>query len=275
MRFRQLMLLIPLLVCFEMNAQDSIVTTDITQTDTCAETVIAPLPVDPLNDYENKYEIKPAKSSRQPAWLFLLFLLQLLLTGYQRVSNPKALEDIFKAVMSLNIAHQLHREQQQSMPISAIFYIIIFVISGGIFLYLLNRHMGWWRDDTFISMLFFIWAVIVVYSARYGSFKLMSLLFPFGSVVEQYNFNFFLIQKIMGLALIPFNFLMAYAPEVIRGPLIVMALILIVALVAGRSLKGLALARNLIGQSAFHFFVYICTLEIAPFCILVKAVVDG
>jgi hypothetical protein len=230
---------------------------------------------DPFAGHINKFDIKPAKSGRQPGWLFALFALQLLLIGYQRVSNPKGLEDIFKAVMNLNIAQQLHREQEQSMPISAIAYIISFVISGGVFLFLLNRHMGWMQDDTLISMLFFLWAVIVVYSVRFGTLKIVALVFPFGNVAEQYSFNFFLVQKIMGLALIPFNFLIAYSPEVLRGPLIVLAIIMIVMLVIWRSLKGLTLARNLISQSAFHFFVYICTLEIAPFCILVKAVVDG
>jgi len=230
---------------------------------------------DPFAGHVNSFDIKPAKSGRQPAWLFALFALQLLLIGYQRASNPKGLEDIFKAVMNLNIAQQLHREQEQSMPISAIVYIVNFVISGGVFLFLLNRHMGWMQDDTLISMLFFLWAVTVVYSVRFGTLKMVALVFPFRNIAEQYSFNFFLVQKIMGLALIPFNFLIAYSPEVLRGPLIVLAIILVVMLVVWRSLKGLTLARNLISRSAFHFFVYICTLEIAPFCILVKVVVDG
>ena len=191
------------------------------------------------------------------------------------MSHTRELQDIIKAVMSLNIAQQLHRDQEQSMPISAIVYIINFVISLGIFLFLVNGYMEWTEDNSIISMLFFLWVVIVLYSLRYGSLKLISIIFPFGNEVEHYNFNFFLIQKILGLVLVPLNFLIAYAPYLVRVSSIVMALIIIAVLVIGQTAKGLTISRNLISRNAFHFFVYICTLEIAPVCILVKVVVDG
>jgi len=221
------------------------------------------------------FEIKPVKSTRQPVWLFLIFLFQLMLIAYLRLSFSKMLDDMFKAVMNLNIASQLYREQQQTTTVSAILFNVIFILSGGIFLFLINQHFGWMSDNSIVSMLFFLWAVIVLYSLRYGIFKFVALVFPFGNELEQYNFNFFLVQKFMGLALVLFNLMIAYAPEEMTTPLIIAALIIVVLLIIGRTIKGLAIARNLMTHYPFHFFVYICTLEIAPLCILVKVVVDG
>ncbi len=230
----------------------------------------------PYYNHVSENEITPIASRRLPSWLFLVFLMQFGLLAYLRVSFPKGLEEMLRAMMSVNMAQQLYREQQQTMPVSAIFYNISFILSASIFLFLLNQHFVWVHyDPPVISMLFILWAVILVYSVKYGSIKLVSIIFPFGSVVDHDNFNFFLVQKIAGMALIPFNLLIAYAPQLIKDAAIIFSLVIIGVLIAGRSLRGLVISRNLIGANAFHFFVYICTLEIAPVCILVKVVVDG
>lgn len=220
-------------------------------------------------------QVRPIYADRRPFWLFLIFMLQFGLIAYLRTSFTRETEAMIKGVMSLNIARQLYRDQEQSTPVSALLYNLNFALSGGIFLFLLNKYTGWMRDDTFVSFLFFLWAVIAVYSLRFGTFKLVSLIFPFGDAVNQYSFNFFLVQKMMGLMLVPFNLLIAYSPDYLRPAIVIIALAIVLLLVAGRSMKGLAIARNLIAGNAFHFFVYICTLEIAPVCILIKVVVDG
>ncbi|HXH18602.1 MAG TPA: DUF4271 domain-containing protein [Chitinophagales bacterium] len=221
-------------------------------------------------------EIKPVTSVRHPGWLFWIFVLQLILIAYLRRVFPKSLPEIIRAVMNVTIAQQLYREQFLTMPLSAILYNVVFILSGGIFLFLLNDYYSWIHyDSQFITFLFFIWGVIVVYSIKYGLLKLVSIIFPFGAVIEQYNFNFFLVQKVLGLVLVPFNLLIAYAPEIIREAVILLALVAVALLIALRSIRGLVIAQNLIARNAFHFFVYICTLEISPVCILVKVVVDG
>ena len=201
--------------------------------------------------------------------------MQIAMFAYLRASFPKSLTEIARSLMNLTMAQQLFREQQLSMPVSAIFYNINFVFSGGVFLYLLNRQYGWMGDFTpVVSLLFFLWLVIVLYSLKYGSMKLVAWVFPFGNEVNYYSFNYFIVQKVAGIALIPANMLIAYAPEPLRPAIIVLAFILTGIAVLGTVLKGLEISRNLLQQDTFHFFIYICTLEIAPVCILVKVVAE-
>jgi hypothetical protein len=104
--------------------------------------------------------------------------------------------------------------------------------------------------------------------------KFTALVFPFKNEVNQYNFNFFLAQKTVGVILIPVNLFIAYSPGYLQSVIIVLALIMIAAFMIWILLKGLEISRNLLQHDAFHYFIYICTLEIAPVCILVKVVVE-
>ncbi len=220
-------------------------------------------------------EINARPSTRQPGWLFIFFLSQFIIIGYLRVAFPKDIELIIKAILNLNISHQLYREQELIMPVSAILYNINFVLSGGITLFLFVDYLGWSSQETpFISLLFFLWAVIVIYSLRYGVLKIISYIFPFSNEANLFNFNFFLIQKLLGLLLVPLNLLIAYGPGGLSFLSILITLILISIFFIGRYIKGFTIGRNLMTHYGFYFFVYICTLEIAPMCILVKVVVE-
>jgi hypothetical protein len=207
----------------------------------------------------------------------VLIVFQLGLLAYLRKAFPKSMEEMIRALTNLTMAQQLYRDQELTMPVSAIFYNINFVISTGIFLFLLDNHYGWTAnklafESPIVSVLFFLWMVIVLYSLKYGSMKFMALVFPFRNEVNHYNFNFFLAQKIAGIILIPINLVIAYSPEYLQSAIIIIALVMLALFILWVSLKGLEISRNLLQHDAFHYFVYICTLEIAPVCILVKVV---
>lgn len=261
--------------------QDSQVRAQV-QPDSCIENqdsisaaLKAPVINEPYYNHAKENEIHPQKPSRKPAFLFILIVFQLCLLAYLRKTFPKSLEEMTRALTNLTLAQQLYREQELTMPVSAIFYNINFVFSTGIFLFLLNVHYGWTANETpFVSMLFFLWMVIVLYSLKYGTMKFVALIFPFGNEVNHYNFNFFLAQKVAGIILIPINLLIAYSPASLQSAIIILALIMLAIFIIGVSLKGLEISRNLLQHDAFHYFVYICTLEIAPVCILVKVVVE-
>lgn len=230
---------------------------------------------EPYFNHAAAEEIYPVISKRKPAFLFYVIVLQLGLLAYLRRAFPKSVEEMTRSLTNLTLAQQLYRDQELTMPVSAIFYNINFALSGGIFLFLLNSHYNWTAyESSFVTLLFFLWGVIVLFSLKYGSMKFMAIIFPFGNEVNHYNFNFFLAQKIIGILLIPINLLIAYAPASFQPGLIAVALFLIALFFLGITLKGLEISRNLLQQDAVHYFIYICILEIAPICILVKVVAE-
>lgn len=272
---KNLVLVLFSLFTFHAKAQEII--------DSCTETNVVILDSqsivqqsnEPYYNHASEEEIYPVKANHKPAFLFIIIVFQIGLLAYLRKSFPKSFEEMTRSLMNLTLAQQLYREQELTMPVSAIFYNINFVLSGGIFLFLLNGHYNWTdNESSFVTMLFFLWAVIVLYSLKYGSMKFAAIIFPFGNEVNHYNFNFFLAQKIIGILLIPINLFIAYSPESLQAVLIIIALILLALFIIGIGLKGLEISRNLLQHDAFHYFIYICALEIAPVCILVKVVVE-
>lgn len=257
---------------FAQELQDSCAEASVLSQDT---QVAAVQNSEPYFNHAPAEEIYSLFSNRKPEFIFYFIVFQLALLAYLRRAFPKSLEEMTRSLTNLTLAQQLFRDQELTMPVSAIFYNINFALSGGIFLFLLNGHYHWTSNPaSFVTLLFFLWGVIVLYSLKYGSMKFVAIIFPFSNEAEQYNFNFFLAQKIIGILLIPMNLLIAYAPASFQSTLIVMTLILIALFFIGIALKGLEISRNLLQHDALHYFIYICVLEIAPICILVKVVAE-
>ena len=64
----------------------------------------------------------------------------------------------------------------------------------------------------------------------------------------------------------------AFAPSNLKLILIYLAFILIIGIYSFRVLRSLFLASKYISLHKFHFFMYLCTIEIAPVLILAKII---
>ena len=67
-----------------------------------------------------------------------------------------------------------------------------------------------------ITIIVLIVAAIAIvaglYMLKYATLKFVSFLFSFRDEIDDYNFNFFIVYKLLGLCLIPVNLLIAYSP---------------------------------------------------------------
>jgi hypothetical protein len=219
--------------------------------------------------------IHPRKAAEDRLWLFILLTFQLLLVVYLRVGFARSIEDTVKAYFNINLSQQLYREQEPSQPFSAFVLNLNFIISITIFVYLLIReflHPATSPLPLIGGTLLFVTAI---YVGKYLLMRIVGILFPFGDEMNFYSFNFFINQKLLGVVLIPSNFIVAYSPSELTRPVIYISLALLAIAYLLRSFRGLVIARNYIYAYKFHFLVYICTLEIAPLLIIFKLIVKG
>lgn len=228
--------------------------------------------------YPAKEEINPRKfDDRKHNWLFIVLVLQLVLIAYLRISFSKYFEDLFNGFANISIAQQLAREQELSLPISSVLLNLNFVLSISIYGYLLVNHYDLTTSPDQLTgthqLQFFLLitlCIAILYLSKYLTLKLVGAIFPVGEEMDDYSFNFFMILKIAGLVLIPFNYLVAYSPPYLSGSFMFLSGFAIFLLIIFRTLKGLVIGKNYYLTDKFHFFLYICTLEIAPILIIVK-----
>ena len=102
---------------------------------------------------------------------------------------------------------------------------------------------------------------------------LLSKIFPFKETVKFYIFNVNIINKIVGILIIPFFVLLAYAPDYMKPWIFYISIAVIGSLLIYRYIRGVMIAKNYVTLHKFHFFIYLCTLEIAPTVILIKSII--
>lgn len=196
--------------------------------------------------------------------LAMIILFALLLTLYRSFIGK-----IYRAFTNDNILRLLHREQGHFVTFPFLLLYLLFFINGGIFSFLVARHFSWVPHE-FSILLYCMLGLGVIFLGKHIILKVVETIFPVSKEIRQYSFTIVIFSIILGVILIPFNILIAYAPPAIATIALYGALLAVLALYLFRGLRSLFIASKYLTLHKFHFFMYLCTVEIAPVLILLK-----
>lgn len=201
-------------------------------------------------------------------FIFWFFLLQLLLITSILGINREFIKKINRSISNDNFAKLVSRDFNSGY--NALFAIMyaLFILSLSIFIFLSIKQL--YGVGNFSRYLLIIVSVLGVYLFRHIFLGFMSFVFPFTKTISYYNFMIILFNSYLGLLLIPVNVLIAYAPEWIANIAFYAGLAFILITYLLRLLRGSLHGYTLVSKHTFHFFLYLCTCEVAPIFILVK-----
>jgi hypothetical protein len=115
--------------------------------------------------------------------------------------------------------------------------------------------------------------VLTVYGVKWLVARGSGWAFGVRAATEQYLFNVFLMNKVIGVALLPFVVLLAFGDRVWAGPLVVVSSVIVGAIVLMRYGRSWPVLKGLFHNSRFHFLAYLCASEILPLAVLTKLLV--
>ncbi|WP_338732658.1 DUF4271 domain-containing protein [Mangrovimonas cancribranchiae] len=103
--------------------------------------------------------------------------------------------------------------------------------------------------------------------------RLIASLFEIDKILDAYLFQKISYKNFLGLLLIPINIILLFGitPSVYAIYIAIAILLLVNIVGVVTSYKS---NQNLIKQNMFYFILYLCTLEIGPFLILYKTIID-
>ncbi len=125
------------------------------------------------------------------------------------------------------------------------------------------------------TLLSYIGIVAGLFITKHIVLNILAATFPIKKSILQYSFMIIIFSIILGLFLVPVNILLAFAPEGFRRPVIYIAIACIALIYLFRAFRGLFLSSKFISMHKFHFFMYLCTVEIAPLMVLLKLIFLG
>ncbi len=139
----------------------------------------------------------------------------------------------------------------------------VFIIQAGLFIIHALRVYHY-HGSLLTNIWFAIGLVLGIYLTRHAVIRYLRWLFNNEKELTLFSFDISIFNTMVGLVLLPINVLLIFGPENIHKPLVVIGIIAIAAAYMLRQLRWLLTARQLIANSLFLFFVYLCAVEILP-----------
>ena len=200
--------------------------------------------------------------------LFWIFLFLLLSLTFMISLNRVILTKIYKSLLNDNYLNLIWREQRGNISLQYFILYFLFIINAGLFLYLalVNYQVNLGSKSILTS----IFIVALVYFVRHSAMGIISFVFPIKKEISQFNFTILIFNIFLGMCLLPLNAIITFAPEKIAELSLFLGFALIAFMYIYRQLRGLFIGRSFLIFRKFHFFIYLCAIEIAPLLVLLK-----
>jgi len=220
------------------------------------------------------YKIEQRFALPDKDFLFYLILILIFLFGFVNNVSPQYFSKLFKQFSQSSLRMIQYREQLLQNSLGSLIINICFILSFSLMstLLIFNRHLltlSFWEGFFYISLFF-----TFLYIGKYISLQIAGYVFNSKELVNTYVFVVFMINKVLGVLLVPFILVLAFAKPIFHPYAIGGAALITVLLILYRYLFSLTSVRNKLHISSFHFFLYLCAFEILPLAILYKFIVQ-
>lgn len=217
------------------------------------------------------YDIQQYKPPRANAIIFGVLVVMLIIIAYLRTAFSNELEDMLQSFINRNIAQQIFRTQTSELTFSSFLLHVNFILVISLYIrFALVKFFQVSSLESFTSILFLIFLFTFFYGAKTLTTNLIGVVFEMKEETDEYLFNFFTVCKTLGLTLIPALFVFYTAPDKYFELIFIITLILVALFVLLFIWRGLSTGYKLLYKSVYHFFIYVCVVEISPIFLLFK-----
>lgn len=202
--------------------------------------------------------------------LVILMVLLGVLT-YIKVFFGSELQDMVNSLFNRNLSMQLFRTQSGEITFSSFLLHVNFLVAVSLYLqFYLEKYFPVTSSNQFITLIILIFLFTFFYLIKIVLMNLIGVVFELKEECSLYVYDFTTLCKTLGLTLIPALFVFYTAPKIFYNFIFLMS-----ALIAGSFIlifvfRGLSTATKLMYRSVYHFFIYVCVVEISTVFLFFK-----
>jgi len=206
--------------------------------------------------------------------LFYIVLVLVLFFAFLRFLYERYFNNMFRVFFNTSLRQsQLTDQLLQAKQVSLLFN-ILFVLTGGLYIYFLLTHFNWLPGDRPVMGIgICTLSLALLYFFKYCGLRFTGWITGYNAAAGTYLFIIFLINKILGVLLIPFVIVVAFGKDILKTPAALASLLMIGLMFLLRFLRSYSLLRKDIKVSRWHFFIYILGVEVLPLLLIYKTLV--
>lgn len=206
--------------------------------------------------------------------MFYLLMGVLLLVAFVRTAFPRYFKNLFILFFQTSLRQRQTKDQLLQDNLGSLFVNLLFIITTSIYGALVIRNKAW-LDYPFWHIVFFGAGLLsIVYLGKFVFLQFSGWVFNSREAAVNYTFTVFLVNKVLGVLLVPFLFLMAFAQPSLKEVALTVSVGLVALLLLYRYVISFATIRNTLKVNALHFLLYLCAVEILPLLLLYKLMAD-
>lgn len=210
------------------------------------------------------------RQASQNDLLFYSLLALVCMLGLIRQVFPKYFQNMFKLLFQASFRQKQTRDQLMQDKPAAIITNILFILVAGLFIAVTAGYYSWFSIPFWRLSLYCVTILALVYGTKYLVISFAGWVFNAREAAGSYSFIVFMINKISGIALLPMLVVLSFSEGMVRDVVLTVAAGIMIALLALRYIISLQTVKGNMQLNAFHFFIYICAIELMPVLVIYK-----
>ena len=204
-------------------------------------------------------------------FVFYLLVFFLLVFAIFRQLFPKYFSDLFRVFFRTTLKQTQIREQLMQTPLPSLMLNGFFVVSAGLYITFFIEYVGSNPVHNFWLLYFYCCiGLSIAYMVKFLGLKIAGWIFDLKEATDAYIFIVFVINKMIGILLLPLLILLAFSNGTIYSVSLTVSWCLLAAIYFYRLILSYSVIRNQIKVNLFHFFLYFCAFEIAPLLLVYR-----
>lgn len=203
--------------------------------------------------------------------LFYALAGLLLIFSLLKLAFAKYFNDLFRVFFRTTLKQRQIREQLMQSPLPSMAFNAFFVASTGLYIDLLLQHFKQTPVENFwLLYLYCCMGISVIYFVKFAGITICGWLFNLKRAADSYIFIVFIINKVIGIFLLPVTILLGIIEGRAYSAILVLSWCGIGGLLLYRFILSYAAIRNEVRFNLFHFFLYLFSFELAPLLLIYK-----
>jgi hypothetical protein len=216
-------------------------------------------------------QVISVRNSESNDGIFYFIVSLVLYIALMRLFFYKYMSTLFTLFFRATLRQQQLREQLLQAPLPALLMNIFFVISVATYCTFLSIYLKLpFTGNFWTTFLYAVLLVASIYLVKFIFLNMVGWIFGIMNVTDTYIFIVFLINKMIGIFLVPIIALLAFPTEGLLPVVLTISYILVIGMLFYRFMISYRPVKSEIKLNRFHFFLYLCAFEIAPLLLIYK-----
>lgn len=212
----------------------------------------------------------PRKKTSQES-IFYPILIVIVLLSSLRFFYVRYFNNLFRVFFNTSLRQNQLSDQLLQAKLPSLFLNIVSVASGGLFFYFLLKYFGWVTGSKPLKVIILCTlCMTAIYLIKYITLKFTGWVTGYDVITNTYIFIIFLINKILGIFLLPLIVIIAFSIPILIKVSVLLAILLTAFMFLFRFFRSYGLIKNKLKISHFHFIMYIIGIEIVPVLLIYK-----